>query len=447
MAKRDLACVILAAGLGTRMCSAKVKCLHELAGLPMIRWLVNTVEELDPKKIIVVRNPDCTEMTDIVSPHETVIQTEAAGTADAVKSALPALDGFKGDVMILLSDMPLLSVDMLGALIEAKNSDDDTAVSVMGIGFADNTPPFGRMVMGQENLLEKIVEDKDCSAEEKKITLCNSGAFCVDGEKLADWIAKIGNDNAQGEYYITDLPEIAAAEGKKTRVAIFPHGEKVSGVNTRAELADMEKIVQDLLRRKAMEGGATLLDPSSIYFSWDTIIGRDVLIEPNVFFGPGVRVTDNVTIKAFSHIEGAEIGAGAVIGPFARLRPGADIGADSKIGNFVEIKNATLGQGVKASHLSYIGDADVGAGVNFSCGAITVNYDGFEKHRTIIGSNAMIGSNVNLVAPVEVGAGAFVAAGSTISKNIPTDSLAVAREKPMIKEGWAASRRSRKKTA
>ncbi len=438
--EKPLACIILAAGTGSRMKSALPKPLHELAGRPMIDWLLETVESLSPEKIIIVSGPDKTAWENALKQHEVVVQEKPLGTGDAVKSALPALEDFTGDVLILLGDMPLIKPETLVSLIQGCAK---TSMTVLGVHF-DEPPAFGRLVLHENGALAKIVEDKDCTAEERCIKLCNTGAFCVSAEKLAGWVKKIGNDNAQGEYYITDLVAIANTDGATVHTEQVTNNDEVRGVNSRKDLAALEQIVQQGLRSKAMENGATLLAPHSVYFSWDTKLGQDVLIEPNVFFGPGVTIADHVHIKAFSHIEGATIKKGATIGPMARLRPGSDIGAGSKIGNFVEIKNAILGQGVKASHLAYIGDAAVGDDVNFSCGAITVNYDGFDKHKTIIGAKAMIGSNVNLVAPVTIGTGAFVAAGSTITKDVPADALAVAREKPMIKEGWATQRRKKR---
>ncbi len=441
---KSLACIILAAGQGKRMKSARPKVLHTLAGRSMLGWLIETVSSLNPEKIVVVASPDGQDdVAKAAAPHPVAVQEKALGTGDAVKAALDALDGFDGDVLILLGDMPLITADTLQALIQERYKDTKTGLSVLGAEF-ETPPAFGRLVLTGDGALERIVEDKDCSAVERGIKLCNMGAFCVDGLKLPEWVAQIENKNAQNEFYITDLPEIAAKDGVKTHAYITRNTGEIRGVNARSDLATLEAIVQDELRTRAMEGGATLTDPSSVYFAWDTKLGRDVVIEPNVFFGPGVTLDDNVHIRAFSHLEGAQVAAGSVIGPFARLRPGADIGTDCKIGNCVEIKNASLGSGVKASHLGYIGDADVGDGVNFSCGAITVNYDGFEKHRTTIGAGAMIGSNVNLVAPVEIGAGAYIAAGSTIAKDVPPDALAVAREKPLIKDGWAASYRKKK---
>lgn len=444
MTDTPLACVILAAGRGSRMKSDLPKAMHPLAGRPLIGWLLESLQSLQPQKIIVVTAPDFDDLRASIEPHEAVIQHTAQGTGDAVKAALGALEGFDGDVLILLADMPLISAQTLSALRQARTQDDKTGLSVLGAEL-QNPAGFGRLVVNADGSLAKIVEDKDCTADQRRLRLCNMGAFCVDAARLAGWVNAIGNDNAQGEYYITDLPAIAGADGAKTRIHIADDPLEIRGVNSRTDLAALEAAVQDRLRARAMAEGATMMDPATVFLSWDTQIGRDVVIEPNVFFGPDVRIADRVTIRAYSHLEGATIESGAVIGPFARLRPGADIGADCRIGNFVEVKNARLAQGVKANHHGYIGDAEIGAGTNFSCGAITVNYDGTKKSKTVIGSGAMIGSNVSLVAPVTVGDGAYIAAGSTITKTVPADALAVAREKPTIVEGWAARKRAQTK--
>ncbi len=441
--KTPLACVILTAGQGKRMKSTLPKVMHEIAGQPMISWLLRSVEELDPEKIIVVTAPDAISVAQAVKPHITVVQQKPMGTGDAVKAALPMLDGFTGDVLILLGDMPLLSAAMMQGLIDTRRHDADTGLAVLGVEY--KTPPaFGRLVLNADKTLQKIVEDRDATPEERNIKLCNTGAFCVNGAKLGEWLGRLDSNNAQGEFYVTDLPKIAAADGFKSRVCVLYDAEEVLGVNSRADLAVVEAAVQKRLRKKAMENGATLTDPNSVFFSFDTVLGRDVEIGPNVVFGPGVVVADNVQILPFCHMEGARIDSGCTVGPFARLRPGTHLWPKVKIGNFVEIKNALLHEGVKAGHLSYIGDAEVGAGTNFSCGAITANYDGFHKHKTIIGDNTMIGSNVNLVAPVTIGDGAYIAAGSTITKDVAPDALAVARGDVRIIEGWATKNRQKK---
>lgn len=443
MTKKPLACVILTAGFGKRMKSAQPKVSHKIAGLPMIKWLLRSVEELEPEKIIVVTAPDAITVAQAVSPHTTMVQKKALGTGDAVKAALPALEGFKGNVMVLLGDMPLLSTVMMQNLIETREQGSDTGLAVLGVEYK-NPPAFGRLILNPDKTLNRIVEDRDATPEQRMIKLCNTGAFCIDGERLAGWLERINNDNAQSEYYITDLPVIAAQDGVKTAVCVLHDAEEVMGVNNRADLAAIEAVMQKRLRKKVMENGATLIDPDTVHFSWDTKIGRDVVIGPNVFFGPGVIVADNVTIEAFCHIEGARIDNDCIVGPFARLRPGTHLWPRVKVGNFVEVKNSLLHEGVKANHLSYIGDSEIGAGTNFSCGAITANYDGFDKHKTNIGENVMIGSNVTLVAPVSIGHGSYVAAGSTITKDVTPDALAIERADPRQIEGWSAKNRKKK---
>lgn len=443
MTKTPLACVILTAGQGKRMKSALPKVMHPIAGQPMIKWLLKSVEDLGPEKIIVVTAPDAILVAQAVKPHMTVVQQKPMGTGDAVRAALPMLEGFKGDVLILLGDMPLLSPGMMQSLIETRRHDPQTGIAVLGVEYK-NPPPFGRLVLNPDKTLNRIVEDRDATAEERNIKLCNTGAFCVDGTKLGEWLGKLDNKNSQGEYYITDLPALAAKDGYKSRVCTLYDAEEVLGVNSRADLAVVEAAVQKRLRKKALENGATLTDPNTVFLSWDTIIGRDVEIGPNVVFGPGVVVADNVTILPFCHIEGAKIDSGCTIGPFARLRPGTHLWPKVKIGNFVEVKNALLHEGVKANHLSYIGDAEIGAGTNYSCGAITANYDGFDKHKTTIGENVMIGSNTVLVAPVTIGHGAYIAAGSTITKDVAPDALAVERADTRQVEGWATKNRKKK---
>ncbi len=435
-----LACVILAAGQGTRMRSHLPKVMHPLAGRPMIGWVVEAAEALRPERIIVVVGPEGQAVRHAIASHEAVVQEKQLGTADAVRAAAPALTGFTGDVLVLYGDGPLYRPETLHGLLSAMHADPSAALGYLAMQAPD---PFGygRMICDKQGYLQKIVEEKDATPEERAIDLCCSGVACGRWPEMAAWLDRVGNENAKGEYYLTDLPEIAAKDKRRTVVTLSP-AEETLGANTRAELAVLERKIQDRLRRQAMEAGAMLIDPATVYFSFDTRLGRDVTVEPNVVFGPGVTVGDSAVIHAFSHLEQAVVHEGASIGPFARLRPGSEIGPRSRIGNFVEVKNAVLGEGVKASHLAYIGDADVGAGTNFSCGAITVNYDGFsKKSKTVIGEHAMIGSNVNLVAPVTIGAGAYIAAGTTVTKDVPPDALAVAREKPSVIEGWVTKKR------
>jgi bifunctional UDP-N-acetylglucosamine pyrophosphorylase/glucosamine-1-phosphate N-acetyltransferase len=446
MSKKSLAIVILAAGQGTRMKSATPKVLHELAGLPMIKWLLRTAEELDPEKIVVVLAPGAAEIAEAIKPHATATQMKADGTAGAVRAAMPSLAGFKGDILILLGDTPLLQAGTLRALIDLKNSTPNTGITVLGAEMANPTG-YGRLILSRNGTLKKIVEEKDAAEKEKACTLVNTGAFCVDGAKLGYWLEMIGNKNAKGEFYITDLPAAAARDGMDSYVFAMENPEEAKGCNSRLDLAALEQQVQKIMRKKFMEEGVTLIDPDSVFFRHDTRIGRDVIIEPGVFFGADVEIEEGARIRAFSHIEGAVIGKNAAIGPFARLRPGTEIGDDVRIGNFVEIKKSKIGARSKVSHLAYVGDTLMGDDTNFSAGAITVNYDGFQKHQTVIGRGVMIGSNVNLIAPLTIDDGAYIAAGSTITDDVPADALSVARGKPELRKGWAAEFRKRKEAA
>lgn len=445
--KNDLACIILAAGKGTRMKSDHPKVMHKVGGRPIISWILSAVETLAPDKIVTVIGPEMEALADSVRPHETVIQKNRNGTADAVRQAMPQLEGFKGHVLILLGDMPFIQAHTLEKLINDCAEDETAGLSVLGANL-ENPDGYGRLITGPDGYLKRIVEDKDASPEEKRFTLINTGAFCVKADHLAGWLEQIDNNNAQQEYYITDLPAIADKAGYKTRIMVCSDPTEVMGVNSREQLAELEKVFQSTARRQAMRAGVTLQDPDTVYFSFDTKLGQDVEIGPNVVFGPGVEIDDKVMIHSFCHLEGVTVAKNASIGPFARLRPGSQLGENTRIGNFVEVKNSTLGAGTKANHLSYIGDSTLGERVNFSAGAITVNYDGFDKHRTTIGKDAMIGCNSNLVAPVEIGEGAYIAAGSTITEHVPADALSVARNRPIIRDQWAArKRKSRKKQA
>ncbi|MBI4967320.1 MAG: bifunctional UDP-N-acetylglucosamine diphosphorylase/glucosamine-1-phosphate N-acetyltransferase GlmU [Rhodospirillales bacterium] len=436
-----LAIVVLAAGLGTRMKSDRPKVMHPLAGRPMLAQVLETAGALAPERIVVVTGPGMASVEALAAPHKVAIQAERLGTAHAVLLAKPALEGFADDVLVLYGDTPLLTVATLEKLVAARRGADRPAIAVLGFRPADPTG-YGRLVMGAKGL-ERIVEEKDATAEERAIGLVNSGVMVIDGARLFPLLAKVGNANAKGEYYLTDLVGLARAEGRACAV-VEGEAQELLGINARIELAQAEKIVQDRLRAKAMAGGATLLDPDTIYFSWDTQLGRDVTIGPNVVFGPGVAVGDGVEIRAFCHLEGARIAPGAIIGPFARLRPGAVIEAGAHIGNFVEIKKAVIEEGAKVNHLTYIGDARVGAKANVGAGTITCNYDGFDKGHTDIGKGAFIGSNSALVAPVTIGDGAIVGAGSVITKDVAADSLAVTRSEQKELAGWAARFRSKK---
>ena len=430
MSNKSLAIVILAAGKGTRMKSDKPKVMHELAGKPMINWLIETCEQLNPAKIITVIGPDMDDLAAAVTPHETAIQENRNGTGGAVKCALPALDGFDGDVLIVMGDEPLVQIESLQALIE------EGGLTVQG--FDTLTPAgLGRMVLNNDGTLHGIVEDADCNDAQKQISLCNAGNYCVPADKLAGWIEQIGDDNAQGEVYLTDLPAIAAKDGVPTKVI---RGTWIGpwGINDRVQLSIHEKMLQIRLREQALHNGVSMIDPDSVYFHYDTKIGVGSVIEPNVFFGAGVSIDEGVTIKAFSHIEDTHIKANVAVGPFARLRGGSTLGENVKIGNFVELKNAQLAEGVKASHLSYLGDAEIGENSNIGAGTITCNYNGFEKNKTQIGENVFIGSNSSLVAPIKIEDGALIAAGSSMTEDVPKDALGIARAETKVKEGWAA---------
>jgi bifunctional UDP-N-acetylglucosamine pyrophosphorylase/glucosamine-1-phosphate N-acetyltransferase len=438
---QPIAAVILAAGLGTRMKSDLPKILHPLAGRPMILDLLDIVGRLDPERVVVVTGPDTEQVAEAVAPHPTAVQAERLGTGDAVRAALPALDGFDGDVLILFG-ADTVSFETLERLIAARHRGDDPAVCVLAYRM-DDPAAYGRVITGGADNVDAIVEAKDATEEQLGIDLCNSGVMAVDAKRLRGLIEGIGNDNARGEYYLTDIVGLARAGGHACALVEGPAAEWV-GVDSRADLADAEAIVQDRLRRAAMEAGATFADPGSVTMSFDTRLGRDVTIGPHVVFGPGVMVEDRVEIKAFSHLEQTTIKAGASIGPFARLRGGAEIGEGARVGNFVEIKNTVFGDGAKVSHLSYVGDATVGTGANIGAGTITCNYDGFEKSRTKIGAGAFIGSNTALVAPVSIGDGAIVGAGSVITKDVAADALAVTRAPQKDIDGGAKAYRKRK---
>ncbi len=437
--------VVLAAGLGTRMKSSKPKAMHPIAHRPMIRHIIEMLETVGqhPLKIIAVVGPDMPSLEAAVAPHTIVLQHERHGTGHAVQMALPALPA-DGVVLILVGDAPLLRAETVEALLTAQ------AQSGSAILVGAFRPPvatgFGRIIHGDDGSVRQIIEEKDLSLAQQAIPVCNSGFFVVEAAILPQLLARLTPNNAQGELYLTDIVEHAVALGLRVGALEIP-ADDVLAVNSRAEQAIVERIAQDRCRARAMAEGATLLDPETTYFAADTVIGRDVIIGPNVAFGPGVTLGDDVTIHAFSHIEGATVAAGAIIGPFARLRPGAAIGAGAHVGNFVEVKNATLGAGAKANHLTYLGDATIGAGSNIGAGTITCNYDGIDKHRTIIGEGVFIGSNTALVAPITVGDGALVGAGSTITRNVPANALAVVRGTLTQKEGAAARFRDMRRAA
>lgn len=438
---QPLAVLILAAGKGTRMKSKTPKVLHKIAGLPMIQHVLNVAEELEADKIITVIGPDMDAVREAVSPHECVIQEQQSGTADAVKSALPVLSGFKGSVLVLYADVPLSSAQGLQMLIEHHESSDFGATIMMMV------PPdptgYGRIVQNEDGTLKHIVEQADANEAEQQIRLVNSGIMIIDGAKLTDWISQIESKNAQGEYYLTDLPKVIQADGGTCGV-VRGHYLELRGVNSRAQLAELEIFAQNLLRHDAMDRGVTFLDPSSAYLSWDTKIGKDVTVGQNVVFGPGVQIDDDVEIHAFSHIEGAHIQSGASVGPFARIRPKSVIEENASVGNFIEVNRSTMKSGSKAKHVSYVGDAVIGSGSNIGAGTVIANYDGFNKNHTSIGDGVFIGSNSTLIAPVNIGDNAIVAGGSVIAKDVKDNSIAIERNEQRAIEGGAIKYRDRK---
>jgi len=433
----NFAVVILAAGQGTRMRSDTHKVLHPIACKPLLMHLLDSVDRLGAEKRVVVvgKGRDQVELAlkgrDVAIAH----QSEQKGTAHAVQQARDALAGYEGAVLILYGDTPFVEPETLQRMLERLDGGGGPGVVVLA-STPDDPLKYGRIILGEGDHIAKMVEYKDATEEERAVRLCNSGMMAVRAKDLFRWLDKVGNDNAAGEYYLPDVVNIAAAEGRDA-VVIEGDPYETAGVNSRAELAHLELDWQRRRREEALQEGATLIDPESVWFVADTKLGRDVTVEPHVVFGRGVEVADGATIKAFSHIEGATIATKAVIGPFARLRPGAKIGEKAKVGNFVEVKKAVLGPGAKANHLSYIGDAEVGADANIGAGTITCNYDGFGKYGTVIGEGAFIGSNTALVAPVAVGKGAIVGAGSVITKDVEQDSLAVERSEQRGIAGWA----------
>jgi len=429
-----LACVILAAGQSTRMCSNLPKVLHPVAGLPMIRHVLEACEALVPEKIVVVIGRSMEMVEKAVAPHVCVVQSEPLGTGDAVKAAHSALKGFNGDVIVLFGDGPLVTADSLRVLQRKRQ---ETGAAIVVAGFTPDDPsPYGRLILDAKDKLDAIVEANDATDAQRAVRRCNGGVMLFAAEKVWPLLDQLKNNNAKKEFYITDCVALAKKAGEICAVAEMP-ADEVLGINTRIELAEAEKLMQRRLRQQVMLNGATLTDPDTVWLSADTKIGRDVVIGPNVFIGPGVEIADKAEIRAFCHLEQTRVEEGALIGPFARLRPGTMIGAAAHIGNFVEIKNAEIGAGAKIGHLSYIGDAFVGPKANIGAGTITCNYDGYRKSHTHIGAETFIGSNTALVAPVKVGDGAYVGAGSVITMEVPANTLAVARGRQANIEDWA----------
>lgn len=436
MSDRSLLVVVLAAGEGTRMKSRLPKVLHKVAGRSMLHHVLAATRAAGATRTAVVVGPGrddvAAEATRIVPDAQVFVQTERLGTAHAVLAARAALAEGADDVLVLYADTPLVRPETL-ARLRAPLAE---GAAVAALGFEPEDPTgYGRLVTSGDELVA-IREEKDATTTEKAIRFCNAGLMALSGKDALSILDRIGNANSKGEYYLTDAVEIARADGRPA-VAAKADADEVAGVNSRVQLAEAEAILQQRLRRAAMAEGVTLIAPETVFFSADTVLGRDVIVEPNVVFGPGVTVGDDVVIHAFCHLEGAHLEPGVSIGPYARLRPGTRLEAGVRIGNFVETKAAHIESGAKVNHLSYVGDAHVGANANLGAGTITCNYDGFSKYRTEIGAGAFIGVNSALVAPVTIGAGAYVGTGAVITSDVPEDSLAIARSRQVVKEGWA----------
>jgi len=441
---RARAAIILAAGQGTRMKSELPKVLHQVGGRAMLDWAIGSAAQVGATRTIVVTGAHSPAVGEhaakILGAGASAIQDPPLGTAHAVRAAEGAMAGFDGDVIILYGDAPFVPPERLEEMFALRAVKGGLVVLAFE---AANPTGYGR-VIARDGVIERIVEHKDASEAERAVRLCNSGVTCADARVLFQLLAMVRNDNAKGEYYLTDVVALGRSAGFTTHVLVGQEDDAM-GVNSRVELAAAEAAFQRRARIAAMEAGVTLIDPDTVYFSCDTQIAADVVIEPNVYFGKGVKIAKGARIKAFCHIEGAEIGEGANIGPSARLRPGTKLGAGVKIGNFVEVKNADFGDKAQASHLAYIGDADVGARANLGAGTITCNYDGFDKYRTTIGADAFIGSDTALVAPVKVGDRAYTGTGSVITKDVPDGALGVARGRQTNLEGWADKNRDRKR--
>ena len=437
LAPPPLAVVVLAAGKGTRMKSEVHKVLHPIAGRPMIEHLMDSVAALSPERQVVVAGHGREQLAKALGESTAIaVQEPQLGTGHAVQRAQDALKGFEGDVLILYGDVPFVRTETMRAMIGRLHADDAPVVVVLGFEPADPLQ-YGRVLAHDDGRIAMMVEYKDATEEQRSCRLCNSGLMAVRSADLFDLLSRVNNDNAQGEYYLVDIVNVATLEGRTCAVITTDDADEVGGINSRGELAEAEARWQKKRREQAMVDGATLIAPETVFFAWDTRLGRDVTVEPNVVFGPGVTVADDVTIHAFSHLEGATLESGVEIGPYARLRPGAVLKAKSKVGNFVEVKKAVLGEGAKANHLTYLGDAEIGAGANIGAGTITCNYDGYFKHQTVIGERAFIGSNSALVAPLKIGADAIVAAGSAVTRDVAPGELRLVRGEQLVKPGWA----------
>jgi len=423
------------------MKSATPKVMHAVAGLPILGHVIAAARGAGVERVVVVTSPDGAMVRDFAEAQgaQTAIQEKQLGTGHAAAAAASALADFEGEVVICYGDMPLMTAKTLDASFEARKK-----AGLAIVAFHSKNAAYGRVITGKDGLLDRIVEARDADAEERKVDLCNAGIMAADAKSFFRWAAKLENENAQKEYYLTDVPKFAKADGQGCAIAVADEGEMM-GVNSRAELAEAELAMQARLRAAALVNGVGMIAPETVFLSHDTILEADVQLGPYIVFGPGVTVRTGAEIKSHSVLEGAEVKSGAVVGPHARLRPGAVIGEGAHIGNFVEVKNSTIGKGTKANHLAYLGDATVGEGANIGAGTITCNYDGFDKHQTAIGNGAFIGSDTALVAPVTVGDGAFIGAGSVITKSVSKDALAVTRAEQKEIPGWAEKFRSRKK--
>jgi bifunctional UDP-N-acetylglucosamine pyrophosphorylase/glucosamine-1-phosphate N-acetyltransferase len=437
------AAIILAAGQGTRMRSSVPKVLHRVAGVPILGDIIDAVRKAGVARIVVVTSSDGVAVRDYAAGAgaEAVIQDRQLGTGHAANCAAGALAGFDGAVVVTYGDMPLVTAEIFAESFAAR-----AGAGMALVAFQSQSHAYGRVIVRRDGLLDRIVEYKDADESERAVTLCNAGILAADAKSFFRWAALLKNDNAQKEYYLTDIPTFAKAEGIGCAV-VDADEETVMGVNSRAELAGAEAAMQRRLRARALEAGVGMVAPETVFLQADTVLEPDCQIGPYVVFGPGVIVRAGAEIRSFSHLEGAEVEKGAIVGPFARLRPGAKIEENVHIGNFVEVKNARVEKGAKANHLTYIGDARIGAGANIGAGTITCNYDGFDKHFTDIGAGAFIGSNTALVAPVKIGDGANIGAGSVITKDVAADALAVERSPQREIEGWAKNFRAKKKAA
>ncbi|WP_265563566.1 bifunctional UDP-N-acetylglucosamine diphosphorylase/glucosamine-1-phosphate N-acetyltransferase GlmU [Sphingomicrobium arenosum] len=437
------AIIVLAAGKGTRMKSRLHKVLHPIAGRPMIEHLLSSCAELAASRTVVVVGQWKEQLETALADRDIAFaeQREQLGTGHAVQQAQGALEGHEGPVILLFGDVPMVRPETMRMMVERLGADDRPGVVVLGFEPAD-PKAYGRIITLGNDSIDKMVEHKDASPEERQCRMCNSGMMAVEGAHLFDWLGKVTNDNAAGEYYLPDIVNIAKREGRRP-VVVTAEEREVTGINSRSEMAQAEAQWQAYKREEAMDAGVTLRAPDTVFFSWDTELGPDVTVEPFVTFGPGVSVAEGATIRAHSHLEGCDVGEGCEVGPYARLRPGARLEAGAKVGNFVEVKNAVLGAGAKANHLTYVGDANIGARANLGAGTITCNYDGFNKWPTIVGADAFIGSNSALVAPVVIGERAIVGAGSVVTKDIEADAIAIARGAQKQLDGAAKSFRDK----